>query len=272
MPKRRPHSPKRGGERPRATRPTDEEIVFGLRAGLAVCAMRPADVIALGYAREVASEVEPAARSLAARGIAVRELPEPELARQAQSDHHEGLVVRARPRAWLPPRDLATLILERRGFAIALDRVRNPYNVGAILRTAAFFGVDAMLLGASADGLAPLALRVAEGGAEHVALSRTTDLAQTLTRMREAGIHVLGAESGESRSLRDHALPRPLVVVLGHEREGLSSRVRAACEATIAIEGRGAIASLNVSIAASVIIAKVAETDAIRGPARLPAK
>jgi RNA methyltransferase, TrmH family len=69
------------------------------------------------------------------------------------------------------------MLVKRSGTAIALDRVRNPYNIGAIVRSAAFFGVDAALLGTPAPhpGLPPTAVRVAEGGAEHLALARTTD-------------------------------------------------------------------------------------------------
>jgi TrmH RNA methyltransferase len=103
--------------------------------------------------------------------------------------------------------------------------------------------------------LSPQAVRVAEGGAEHLALARTTDLADTLARLRKAGVLVLGAEEdGESEAAR-HTKGRARVLVLGHEREGLSERVRAQCDAVVAIHGSGRIRSLNVSIAASILIA-----------------
>ena len=90
-----------------------------------------------------------------------------ELNRIAESTHHEGLCVAARPRRWLSTADLADALARTKGTAVALDRVRNPYNIGAILRSAAFFGVDAVLLGTPAPhpGLAPAAVQVAEGGA-----------------------------------------------------------------------------------------------------------
>ena len=84
----------------------------------------------------------------------------------------------------------------RRGTAIALDRVRNPYNIGAILRSAAFFGVDGALLGAPAPHPRLDSDRRARSrrGAEHLALARTTNLADTLARLRARGVRSVGAD------------------------------------------------------------------------------
>jgi len=146
-----------------------------------------------------------------------------------------------------------------KGTCIALDRVRNPYNVGAVLRSAAFFGVDAALLGAPAPhpGLPPLAVRVAEGGAEHVALARTTDLADTLARLRAKGVHVVGTDGHAETSALRHTFARPAVLVMGNEREGLGERIRAQCDAVVAIRGAGAVESLNVAVAAGVLISRM---------------
>jgi len=231
--------------------------VYGLRAGLAVIETRAADVIEIGYGRDAKREIEPALRGLSR--VPAREMRDEELARIAQSPHHEGLCVATKPRRWASPGDLADLLVKNRGAAIALDRVRNPYNIGAILRSAAFFGLDAALLGAPAPhpALAPDAIRVAEGGAEHLALSRTTDLADTLSRLRAKGVKVVGADGqGDARAI-GFAFARPVVLVMGHEREGMSDRVRAQCDAIVAIAGTGAVESLNVGVAAGVLIAEV---------------
>ncbi len=248
------------------------EIVFGHRAASAVWAVRPEDVLKIGYARERAADVEEMLRAASARRIPVGELSELELERASRSTHHEGLVVRAKPRKWSSLSDLANALISARGgrargFAIALDRVRNPYNVGAILRSAAFFGIDAAILGSLAPhpALAPDAIRVAEGGAEHLRLARTTDLADTLLRLRGRGLRVIGAESDARASLFGYAFAAPTVLVLGHEREGLSPAVRAACDDVVAIPGAGHVVSLNVGVAASVCIAELARG---RAPAR----
>ncbi|MEI8256498.1 MAG: RNA methyltransferase [Deltaproteobacteria bacterium] len=248
----RPHEP-----RPPREDPSD--VVYGLRAALAAFATRREDILRVAFSPDTRAAAAELARWAEGRGLPCREMRDDELARVADSDHHEGLCVVTRPRRWVSPSDLAEALLRRRGAAIALDRVRNPYNIGAILRSAAFFGLDAALLGAPAPhpALAPGAVRVAEGGVEHLMLTRTTDLVDTLGRLRARGVQIVGAESDGSVNAVGFAFARPAVLVLGNEREGLSPRVRAVCDALVAIPGAKTVDSLNVSIAASVLMAEM---------------
>jgi tRNA G18 (ribose-2'-O)-methylase SpoU len=197
-------------------------------------------------------------------GVPCEESSDAELEDVAESSHSEGLCVLARARRWLSTHELADALQRSRsgrsaGTAVALDRVRNPYNVGAIVRSAAFFGVGAVLLGAPAPhpGLAPTAVRVAEGGAEHLHLARTTDLAETLARLRARGIRVVGADGEAKTSSVGFAFCRPAVLVVGSEREGLGERVRAQCDALIAVRGGGSVESLNVAVAAGVLVGEM---------------
>ena len=195
----------------------------------------------------------------ASKRVSCHEVVEAEIERLAESNQNEGLCVIVRDRKWHSAHDLGDSLVRLGGTAIALDRVRNPYNVGAILRSAAFFGIDAILLGAPAPhpGLAPAAVRVAEGGAEHVALARTTDLADTLSRLRARGVKVVGADGGAPAGVFGFAFTRPTVLVMGNEREGLGERVRRHCDAVVAIPGSGAVESLNVGAAAAVLMAEM---------------
>ncbi|MDI1448482.1 RNA methyltransferase [Polyangium sp. 6x1] len=244
---------------PRAPGAPPPEIVYGLRAGLSVFARRPDDILAVSYGREARRDLETLLRTAAARRLPCHELRDDELERMAHTKNHEGLCLHTRPRAWLGTNELADMLVRTRGAAIALERVRNPYNIGAIVRSAAFFGLDAALLGAPAPhpGLAPDAVRVAEGGAEELAFARTTDLPDTLARLRARGITIVGGESDAAANAFGFTFKRPVVLVLGHEREGLSERAKAQCDALVAIPGAGTVGSLNVSIAASVLLAEV---------------
>jgi TrmH RNA methyltransferase len=223
-----------------------------------VLAKRPGDVLRVACVRELVRDVEEVLGEHAEEtSIAV--LPEREIERVARSAQHEGLCLEARARRWASPQELADLLVRERGVAIALDRVRNSYNIGAILRSAAFFGVDAVLLGAPAPhpGLDPNAVRVAEGGAEHLVFARTTDLADTLHRLRARGIEVVGTDGAAEESALERRFKRPTIVVMGNEREGLGPRVRAQCDALVAIPGTGAVESLNVGVAAGILIAQI---------------
>jgi RNA methyltransferase, TrmH family len=237
--------------------------VQGLRAGLAAFARRPKDVLRVIHSRSVRQEVTELARWAAREHVPCAEVPDTELDRFAESTHHEGLCVVTRPRRWANARELADALGRTRGLAVALDRVRNPYNVGAILRSAAFFGLDGALFGAQAQhpDLAPTAVRVAEGGVEHLLLARTTDLADTLARLREQlrgqGLRVVGADGQATHGAAGFAFGHPAILVLGNEREGLGDRVRAQCDAIVAIRGSGAIESLNVAVAAGVLFAEM---------------
>jgi TrmH RNA methyltransferase len=263
---RRPH-PAHG---PSRSAVDDGETIQGLHAGLAVFTARRNDVLRVAFSRAVRREVEALVQWAASCGIPCREATDAELDRIAESSHHEGLCVLARPRRWLSTAELADTLTRAQGTCIALDRVRNPYNVGAIVRSAAFFGIDAALLGAPAPhpGLSPTAVRVAEGGIERLALARTTDLADTLGRLRARGVHVVGADGHADRDALVHRFERPAVLVLGHEREGLGDRIRAQCDAVVAIRGSGAVESLNVAVAAGVLVSRMMATASRREPSR----
>lgn len=235
------------------------EVTFGLRAGLAVFSRRRADIERVVYARAVRAEVTPLTRWASSCQVPCIETTERELERLAKSAQNEGLCVVAKPRRWLAPKELGEVLERTQGAALALDRVRNPYNIGALIRTAAFFDLEAVLLGAPAPhpGLVPTAVRVAEGGAEHIRLSRTTDLAATLARLRERGVRVVGAEGAATTPAIGFAFERPAVIVVGNERGGVGERIRSVCDAIVAIPGGRAVESLNVSVAGGILMSEL---------------
>ena len=235
------------------------ERIHGHRACIAVLARRPADVIRVACTDERIDEVERTLGPRAAR-MHIGILSDAKIERLAQSNQHEGLCLEAQPRKYLGAVELGELLGKTKGIAVALDRVRNSYNIGAIVRSAAFFGVDAVLLGAPAPhpGLESNAVRVAEGGAEHLAIARTTDLADTLGRLRARGVKVYGTDQHADASALGFPFGRPAVLILGNEREGMGPRTRAQCDVVVSIPGSGALESLNVAIAASILIAEIA--------------
>lgn len=255
---------------PPARRPDANEIVYGLRAGLAMFERHPEKIIRIAYHREMRRHLSTLERWAAAHRIPCIEASDDELARFSGAKNHEGLCLEVTPRSWLSPHELADMLVRTKGTAIALERIRNPYNIGAILRSAAFFGMDGALLGAPAPhpGLPADAVRVAEGGAEQLEFARTTDLPDTLGRLRARGITVVGAESEATVNAIGFTYARPIVVVLGHEREGLSERAKAQCDTLVAIPGLSSVRSLNVSVAASVLFAEVVRDRLKQGLAR----
>jgi TrmH RNA methyltransferase len=224
-------------------------------------AQRPDQALSIAHTRAARKPLAAVLREAARRRIAYREVDEAELSRIAGSLHHEGVCVLARE----PARpDLETMARRTapRGLIVALDHVQNPHNIGAILRSAAFFGAVGLVLagqrGARAEGLPPAALRVAEGGAEHVGVLRVSDLVAALRQLARAGLSIVGADAHAERSLTELRWPPRAVLVLGSEASGLAREVRETCDVTARVVGRGALESLNVSVAAGVMLASYA--------------
>ncbi|HEX2679071.1 MAG TPA: RNA methyltransferase [Polyangiales bacterium] len=248
-------------ERKPAHRPRAEpaERVYGLSAALALFARRPEAVLSIAHTPDARKPLAKMLSEAARRRVAYREVDDDTLAKMAESVHHEGVCLLVRPLPAVQPSEIARLAGEQ-GLVVALDSVDNPHNIGAILRSAAYFGVSALLIGGSEAklGKSPVnaaTRRVAEGGAELVPVARAADLAASLRQLKDLGFGVFGADARASVRVSELRWPERAVLVLGHEREGLSSDTRKACDTLVRIPGTGAVDSLNVSVAAGVLIA-----------------
>jgi TrmH RNA methyltransferase len=234
------------------------EKVYGLAAALAVLRSRPEQVVNIAHTASARRALGPALSEAARRKIAYREVGDEELARMAGGVHHEGVCLLVRERAAVTLAELARRA-EPAGLLVALDHVENPHNVGAVLRSAAYFGAPGMLI---ADAERPLltaaATRVAEGGAELVGVARVAALGPALSELRALGFVVVGADAAAEVALPALRWPKRVVLVLGSEDQGLSLAVKKICDQLVRIDGSGAIESLNVSVAAGVLFASYA--------------
>jgi TrmH RNA methyltransferase len=186
-----------------------------------------------------------------------------ELEKISGTVHHGGIVAVIEPRVMHPPRpeDLRRWA-HARSPLLLLDRIGNVHNLGAIVRTAAFFGVEHIVIPEDPEQARPgeAAYRVAEGGMEHVEIHAVRSLAEFVREARPfyrvIGTSVRGAAPlGTAQVLASAAQPpeRPIALVLGNEERGLAPDVAAACDALVRVPGSGAIESLNVSAAAAVL-------------------
>ena len=154
-----------------------------------------------------------------------------------------------------PGCDLSEMFADNMGLFLALDTVQDPQNLGAIFRTAAFFGVRGVLL--SRDRSAPLsdaAYDVASGGVEYVPFSVQTNLSRALDVAKDAGLWVLGTSEHAEKDLSAFAADRSWLLVLGNEESGMRRLTRDKCDEVCRIVPRGAIGSLNVSAAAAICV------------------
>jgi TrmH RNA methyltransferase len=233
------------------------ERTFGLEAAMALMRVRPSDVRRLAYHADLGPRLAPTLRELAARRVAYTEKDDAELRAIAGSTHHEGIVVEALEREVLDERGVIDRFGVDRGplRLVALDGVENPHNVGAIVRTAAFLGVHGVIVHATIEQpFGPAAIRVAEGGAEHLALARVDDLASLCRALAGRGVSILGTDAAATEDARAFDYPRRALVVLGSEAAGVSVAVRRTLSHTVGVRGSGAVESLNVSVAAGIVL------------------
>jgi TrmH RNA methyltransferase len=232
------------------------ERVYGLSAALAAFAQRPDHVMSIAHTPEARHDIADLLREAARRRIAYREVDGDALAQMADSVHHEGVCLLVRPRPELELSELGDRVGDE-GLLIALDDVSNPHNLGAVLRSAAYFGARGLLVSADKK-LTAAARRVAEGGAEHVPVVSVPAMPAALQAFVDHDFAVIGADTRAKVKLPALKWPKRSVLVLGHEREGLSKPVRAVCTMLVRIEGTAAVDSLNVSVAAGVLLASYA--------------
>lgn len=273
-----PANPPGGGGKP------DTRLlkIAGLPAVTALFARDPGRVERLFFTDALKGEVGGFCAQLAAARKPYRLVPPDELERIAGTPLHGGVVAVA-PVLPVLPLDLTSVDgrAQVRQWAatgqplLVLDTVGNPHNLGAIVRTCAFFGITRVLLSDSPGQAGPSesAYRVAEGGFEHVTLYRLSPFIAGLERL---GRHyrVVGTALGDHRPLsaltaaaeeggaEDTARRRPVVLVMGNEEVGLGPDTLAACTETITIRGSGKVQSLNVAATAAILVHALAETAA----------
>lgn len=249
---RRPPSPARSRPAPREP----ELRLHGINACLAAFAHRRDDLRKLWLTEANIPVCKPVLAWCVQHRIGYRVVAADELERLTASGHHEGVCMAMRQR---PPLTLAALLADLPADAAAqllwLQGIGNPHNLGAIIRSAAHFGVRAVLLG-DASALSPAAWRVAEGGAETVSCIAVDDAERTGAALRQAGFQLAATVVRGGGDLYASVLPSRLVWLLGAERSGLPQQASDRADLRLRIPGTGAVESLNVSVAAALLMAR----------------
>ncbi len=236
------------------------DIIYGKHSVRAVFRARP-QAIKRVVMREGAAQYLQEFIELARRvGI------EPELLRTGEflrlskldeNDRHQGLFVMADP---LPIHNEHEFdLLSETSTVLVLDQVSNPQNFGAIIRTAAYFGVEAIVwLKNRAVDVNPTVTHVAVGGAEFVKLFRVTNLARSLELLKGRGFWIYGLDERGDKTVAETRFGLKSVIVVGAEGEGMRQRTRSMCDEIIRIPGAGlGIESLNAGIAAAIAMAEI---------------
>lgn len=196
------------------------------------------------------------------RGVPVQFVPEARLNSLARGANHQGVAAQAAPIVYQELHDMMASIAQTtddvrrtKPLVLMLDGIQDPYNYGAILRSAAAVGAAGVIV--PRHGAAPISavtIKASAGTAGRVPISRVTNIADAIYQLKERGYWVVGASGGADTSMWEMDWDRPLVLVIGAEGRGLGKRVASECDYLVRIPMSGEAESLNASVAAGILM------------------
>lgn len=205
---------------------------------------------------EVLGEILSLARR---KKVPVTLLPRREMDRLAVSDSHQGVILRIEPYRYATFKQVYRMLEGKDDpLVVLLDGVTDPRNLGGIARTCEAAGVDALLLPRSRSApVTPVVFHASAGAVENLVVATVPNLVSAIRELKKLGIWVVGADSRAGESCFQADLTGPLAVVMGSEGEGLHRLVSENCDLLVRIPMFGKVGSLNVSVAAGVILYEI---------------
>ena len=192
--------------------------------------------------------------------VPVHRVPRFDLDRNLGEARHQGVVARIAAARYADPDELLDTLVARIGtddppLAVALDSIEDPRNMGSILRTADCAGVHGVFIPERrASGLTDVVAKVAAGALEYVPVARVTNLVRLIEQLKERNIWVVGTAGDVEQLYTEWDWKQPSAIILGNEGQGLHRLVRETCDTLVRIPVLGHLESLNVSVAAGILM------------------
>jgi len=237
-------------------------IIYGRQPVLAALRRKEGPLeeilVAEGLGGRTFSEVRELARNA---GVRLKQVPRSALDRLCRTANHQGLAAR---RAVFAYQELEELLEKLAGLRepvllVVADSLTDPMNLGNLCRSALAAGAHGLIIPKDrAAGITPAVIKAGAGALEVLPVCRVTNLAETLIRLKEADLWVVGADAGATQSLYETDLTMPLALVIGGEDTGIRPRVRQQCDLLVAIPFVSqAIGSLNAASAGAVALFEI---------------
>jgi len=192
-------------------------------------------------------------------GVAVRSMPRDQLTRLARSASHQGVVAVTAEKSYS---DLGDLLARKRGahsFVLVLDGVEDPHNLGAIIRTAEGAGADGLVIPERrATGVTATVVKASAGASEYLPIAKVTNIGRAIEDLKSRNLWTVGLDERGTQSYDQLDYKMDCALVLGSEGHGLHEQVRKKCDFLVSIPMLGKVPSLNVSVAAAIVMYEVA--------------
>lgn len=229
---------------------------YGVQACLAIFERRRHDIARVFVAPELEDAFREVSRWCRQQRIPFKVGDYAELSKVAGTEHHEGACIEAKPRECV---SLESVLKKSRDFSnrivLVLEGVDNPHNIGAILRTACFFGATSVVI--ASDRVATLSgatCRVAEGAAEIVPVVISPDVTGIIKTLRAEGFQIVATTPHEAQSVYGKRWPKHVAILFGSEGTGLTKDLIEAADERVVVPRIGALESLNVGAAVSSVL------------------
>jgi 23S rRNA (guanosine2251-2'-O)-methyltransferase len=221
-------------------------------------ARRPIDRIAIAKGRQD-TRVEEIVQLARKQGVPVRFEDRGQLDRMANSKDHQGVVALAAARAATSLEDILAHANAagpgQLGLIVLLDGVEDPHNLGAIIRTALAAGAHGVVIPERrAAGLTDTVARASAGALAHLPVAKVTNLVRTMEELKESGYWLVGLDEQGEKNYTEVDYTSPVGIVLGSEGQGLHELTRKRCDFVVSLPTTGPVKSLNVSVAAGVVL------------------
>lgn len=195
-------------------------------------------------------------------------VPPQRLNKQLPNVNHQGVILIMSPVSYFTVHDLLTEIAPQledvqrsNPVILLLDRIQDPYNFGAILRSAVAVGASGVIIpDRDAAPVNATVLKTSAGAATKIPIARTSNLTRVLEEMKERGYWIVGLSGEGETSIWDMDWDRPLGIVIGSEEKGMRAGVTKLCDFTVSIPISDRVESLNASVAAGIVLFAAAKT------------
>lgn len=200
------------------------------------------------------SELQSASKLAALHGYPVKSAPPERLKELCKSGEHQGYLAKMQAYPYAELNELESLAKEP-GAAIAiLDGIQDPYNFGAIIRSAEVLGVKGILIGETNQvGVTSMVARSSAGAVNHLPIVQASDLVNAVKKLQSCGVHLVAATEKDATPLSQHTFTHPTAIILGNEGDGIRPELLAIADTRVTIPQSGNVQSLNVAAAAAIL-------------------
>lgn len=258
-------APKRSSRPTRAARPAEREKVYvdsiagrnvvleALRAGI------PAKELVVAIGIDIDDRIREIVDLAKQSSLAIREVQRSRLDTLTGISHHQGIALIANPFQYSSEKEIFQRAKDP-ALYIAVDEMTDPRNIGAIIRSAAAFGADGILIPERRSaGITAAAWKASAGAVARIPIAQVTNLVRSMENAKERGCFVIGLEGESSESIETMKIAdQSLYIVVGSEGKGLSRLVKEKCDLLISIPISSNVESLNASVAASIMLYSIA--------------